>query len=198
MHETSKRDLILDAAFQVFRTKGYHNAKIQTIAKEAGIGKGTVYEYFSGKQEIFEESFIRYIERGYLEVRGIFDSELPFKEKLAKFLKYKYNRITVHTSLAEIFFAQGDLISKRIKDVFFKNMGRHTMDIIALIEQGIGEGLIRKNVDSEIACSCIMGLSNHYLGMMMFKEGVELPDYEYIVDQVLEIFGEKEDFSNEN
>jgi AcrR family transcriptional regulator len=197
MPELSKRELILGAAFKIFSTKGYHNAKIQTIANEAGIGKGTVYEYFSGKQEIFEEAFIRNIEMGLKEVQEIFDSELPFKEKLAKFLKYKYNIITVHTSLAEIFFAQGDLISKRIKDVFFKNMGKHTLDVIALIEQGVQEGILRENVDREIVCSCIMGLSNHYLGMVMFKEDVEGPDYEYIVDQVIEGFGVKED-CNEN
>ncbi|SHI58029.1 transcriptional regulator, TetR family [Dethiosulfatibacter aminovorans DSM 17477] len=197
MPEMSKRDLILNSAFEIFRTKGFHNAKIEEIAKNAGIGKGTVYEYFSGKKEIFEESFIRNVEMGLQEVHEIFVSELSFKEKLAKFLKYKYNIITVHTSLAEVFFAQGDLISKRVKDVFLKNMGKHTLDVIRLIEQGIDEGLIRKTVDKEILCSCIMGLSNHYIGMVMFKAGGKEPDYGYIVDQVLEGFGEKED-CNEN
>lgn len=198
MPERSKRDLILNSAFEIFRTKGFHNTKIEEIAKHAGIGKGTVYEYFSGKKEIFEESFIRNIENSLAELKVIFDSELPFKEKLAKFLKYKYNIITVHSSLAEVFFAQGDLISKKIKDVFLSNMGKHTMDVITLIEQGIDEGLIRKDVDKEILCACIMGLSNHYIGMMMFKNGGKEPDYDYIVDQVLEGFGENKEDCNEN
>lgn len=198
MPKLTKRELILDSAFEIFRTKGYHSAKIEEIAKHAGIGKGTVYEYFSGKKEIFEESFINNLEKGLLGLKKIFDSELSFKEKLAKFLKYKYNIITLHSSLAEVFFAQGDLISDRIKKVFFSNLGRHTMDVINLIDQGIEEGLIRKTVDKEILCSCIMGVSNHYLGVAIYKDGGKEPDYGYIVDAILEGFGENKEDYNEN
>lgn len=59
-----KRTLIMEAAVQVFSRKGYHNSKMEEIAVEAGIGKGTIYEYFPGKlqllQEIMEESFRLY------------------------------------------------------------------------------------------------------------------------------------------
>lgn len=60
----SKRDLIMDAAIQVFSRKGYHHSKMEEIAVEAGIGKGTIYEYFPGKlqllQEIMEQSYRLY------------------------------------------------------------------------------------------------------------------------------------------
>ena len=55
----NKRRKILDAALDVFSRKGYHNATISEVAKEAHIGKGTVYLYFEGKESllvaIFEE-----------------------------------------------------------------------------------------------------------------------------------------------
>lgn len=43
---------ILTAAHQVFARQGYYEATIATIAKEAGVGKGTVYEYFESKEAI--------------------------------------------------------------------------------------------------------------------------------------------------
>jgi TetR/AcrR family fatty acid metabolism transcriptional regulator len=48
-----KRREILQAAMQVFARDGYHRAKIESVAEEAGIGKGTVYEYFKSKADLF-------------------------------------------------------------------------------------------------------------------------------------------------
>ena len=53
--KAEKRQLILNAARKIFTRDGYHNARVETIAVEAGVGKGTVYEYFSSKQELFQK-----------------------------------------------------------------------------------------------------------------------------------------------
>jgi AcrR family transcriptional regulator len=198
MSDISKRDRILESAFEVFMENGYQYAKIEQIARKAGIGKGTVYEYFSGKQDIFEESFISNVNKSFNDMRVILDSELSFKEKLAKFLEYKYNIITIHSSLAEIFIAHGDLISDRIKGAFHSFMIQHSKDIIAMIEQGIEEKIVRKNVNREVFCSCLMGISNHYLGMMIMTRKNEKPDYGFIIDSILEGFGENKEDYNEN
>lgn len=49
----TKNDDILNAATKVFSNKGYHNATMVDIANEAGVGKGTIYEYFKGKDDLF-------------------------------------------------------------------------------------------------------------------------------------------------
>ena len=48
-----KRDQILKAGIKVVARNGLDKGKIADIAKVAGIGKGTVYEYFRSKEEIF-------------------------------------------------------------------------------------------------------------------------------------------------
>ncbi|MFQ5846260.1 MAG: TetR/AcrR family transcriptional regulator [Candidatus Methylomirabilales bacterium] len=48
-----KRGEILQAAMRVFARDGYHRAKMEAVAEEAGIGKGTVYEYFKSKTDLF-------------------------------------------------------------------------------------------------------------------------------------------------
>jgi TetR/AcrR family fatty acid metabolism transcriptional regulator len=50
----NKRELIIEAAIKVFARDGLEKGKIADIAKETGIGKGTVYEYFSSKEDIFQ------------------------------------------------------------------------------------------------------------------------------------------------
>ncbi|NOZ74934.1 MAG: TetR/AcrR family transcriptional regulator [FCB group bacterium] len=56
----NKAEKIIQAAIQVFAEKGLEKGKIADIARKAGIGKGTVYEYFSSKDEIFSaiEQFV--------------------------------------------------------------------------------------------------------------------------------------------
>ncbi|TCT37851.1 TetR/AcrR family transcriptional regulator [Martelella mediterranea] len=49
-----KRSAILDAAVTVFSRKGFANARIEDIARQAGIGKGTVYLYFPDKESLFK------------------------------------------------------------------------------------------------------------------------------------------------
>ncbi len=50
-----KRALIIKAAVRVFSRQGFHQARVEDIAQEAGVGKGTIYEYFENKRNLFEE-----------------------------------------------------------------------------------------------------------------------------------------------
>lgn len=51
MHETAIK--ILDAAKTLFNTRGLRKTTVEEIARDAGIGKGTVYNYFDNKEAIF-------------------------------------------------------------------------------------------------------------------------------------------------
>lgn len=55
--KAAKRQEILEAAIAVFVQKGYHAAKMADIAVEAGMGKGTLYEYFPTKDALPKEIF---------------------------------------------------------------------------------------------------------------------------------------------
>jgi TetR/AcrR family fatty acid metabolism transcriptional regulator len=49
----SKRQAIIEAARNIFATKGYEETTIAEIAEEAGVAVGTVYLYFHNKREIY-------------------------------------------------------------------------------------------------------------------------------------------------
>lgn len=53
IHRQIKKDQIVEAAAYVFSQKGYSGAVIADIASQANIGKGTVYEYFTSKEDLF-------------------------------------------------------------------------------------------------------------------------------------------------
>ncbi len=51
----ARPDEIIDAALDVFATKGFSAAKLDDIAARAGISKGTLYLYFASKEELLKE-----------------------------------------------------------------------------------------------------------------------------------------------
>jgi AcrR family transcriptional regulator len=51
----ARRDAILDAALDEFSAKGFASARLEDVAKRAGIAKGTIYLYFTDKESLFQE-----------------------------------------------------------------------------------------------------------------------------------------------
>ena len=63
----SRRRRIREAAVTVFAQKGYHDARVSDIAREAGVAHGLVYHYFDGKEQLLQDVFRRtwlHIEQG--------------------------------------------------------------------------------------------------------------------------------------
>ncbi len=48
-----RREEILDAAVKLFAQHGYSETDTQVLANELQVGKGTLYRYFSSKQDLF-------------------------------------------------------------------------------------------------------------------------------------------------
>lgn len=61
-----KRQAILDAAYALFREKGFEKTSVAEINARAGGSKATIYSYFRSKEEIFVECMFALAER-YLE-----------------------------------------------------------------------------------------------------------------------------------
>ena len=86
--KTNKRELILAAAQEVFFEKGYHSATSEEIAKRAGIGKGTIYQYFDSKLEIFLEMHRLYIEQYTEMLTDLLDDACSFEENLRRLVHF--------------------------------------------------------------------------------------------------------------
>jgi AcrR family transcriptional regulator len=57
-HVTTRRHEILDAARKVFDACGYEATTIDAVAVEAKMSKGSIYNYFDSKQELFKQVFL--------------------------------------------------------------------------------------------------------------------------------------------
>jgi AcrR family transcriptional regulator len=93
-----RKGQILDAAISVFSENGFSDASIEDIAREAGVGKGTIYLYFKSKDEIFKNILA---ERSFLPllVEDIADldssAEIVFRKLGADYLRYMNDNLPI-------------------------------------------------------------------------------------------------------
>ncbi len=91
-----RRIEILQAAGRVFYLKGFEGTKIEDVAREAGIGKGTVYEYFDSKQQLFDEMVSYTREQHLKNIKTALQAGGTFREKFLALAKYQTQVVSRH------------------------------------------------------------------------------------------------------
>lgn len=80
------REAILDATDRLLARYGYRKMTIDDLAREAGIGKGTVYLYFPSKEEIALSHIDRIVERLKTKLQEITEGSGTAEQKLVRML----------------------------------------------------------------------------------------------------------------
>jgi AcrR family transcriptional regulator len=80
------RDVILDAADRLLARYGYRKMTVDDLAKEAGIGKGTVYLFFPSKQEVALCWIDRKIQRLVARLRAVAAGDGSAAERIREML----------------------------------------------------------------------------------------------------------------
>lgn len=78
---------ILKAASQLVAAKGLHNVSMEDIARKAGFGKGTLYNYFQNKEALIFAMAAGIINSYHKEIASIINSKSVFQVKLKRCLK---------------------------------------------------------------------------------------------------------------
>lgn len=86
-----KRTQILHSAIEIFAKKGLERGKIADIAQHAGIGKGTIYEYFKSKDEIFSAIENLFVNDTIAQVNRLVNSNKSPTEKIEEIVNHSIN-----------------------------------------------------------------------------------------------------------
>lgn len=89
-----RREVILEAARNVFDEKGLQNSSIRAIAKEAGCTTGAIYPYFKGKEEIYAEILGRSLAALQAHIRESAEKGLGRDGRFLAFIDFYSNRPT--------------------------------------------------------------------------------------------------------
>ncbi|HHZ02882.1 MAG TPA: TetR/AcrR family transcriptional regulator [Tissierellia bacterium] len=187
-----KRKDILKSARTLFKDKGFHNTKMEDIAIAAGVGKGTLYEYFENKQDIFDEACIEYVDLIIENIRNISNMKNSFKEKLL--ILFNEKSITesdlASMSIDNILSSKNIISEKTVITIVGKISEMYGL-IYKIIDQGKDEGVVLKNIPSEIIACSIVGTMTEYLRLKLHKKDSKIKEDDVIINLLYNGFAVK-------
>jgi len=162
---------LLDAAAEVFRAKGYHEASSAEIAERAGVVEGTIYRYFSTKRELL----IQVVERAYEQAIADFEVQLQGISgtwNRLRFLIWRHLRtIEEDPALARLVTfdikADPDYRSMRV----FELNKAYTRRTVEIIEKAIRSGEFVADVPIPVIRDMIYGCIDHQTWSYVRGEG---------------------------
>lgn len=156
-----KKAMILDAATVVFAQFGFDKARIQDIARLAGVGEGTIYEHFKNKNEILftlplqKTNDLIVSSREHLE--GIKDPQHRLIVLIKEYLEFlSTNRGYSKVMIFDLRYNR-DFYETRSYDLFRE----YGLIFYRVIKDGIQNKRFRKEANPFIATKMIFGVIDH-------------------------------------
>jgi len=141
------RKAIIAAAIHLFGKKGFEKTSIAELAREAGIGKGTIYSYFQTKNEIFY-AFCEYqLEFIRDELVGKTDPKAPILEQVMTVFMGEFIHVTQDRKFG-CFYMQQVLFPDDLDNGSFKKLEDKWLELLfSLYEIAQERGELRKDID---------------------------------------------------
>lgn len=76
------RGAIIEAALELFRSRGYEATTMRAVAERAGVSTGNAYYYFNSKEELIQEFYARSYAEHLTASRAVLDQERDFTARL--------------------------------------------------------------------------------------------------------------------
>ena len=155
-----KKTRILEASGKLFMAYGFKRVSMEEIAKNAGVGKGTVYQLFESKQDLMLNTIDYISEQIGGAIDGIMnDAEISPIEKLRLFVGIVSSRLsqlrTAALSDLEIDFPEGFYkIQRKRQQLIFGNLTE-------LLQQGKEAGIYEPQIDEALAAHVVIGAISH-------------------------------------
>lgn len=160
---TTTRDAILDALDSLMERQGFRKTTVDEVAKEARVGRRTVYLHFASKEDLGLSSIDRVVAKAHAAMETEAGSGGPVSERLLRVLVARVRgRVTevarYRQSLDELFEAVRPAYMRRRAKYFAYECGL----VATLLQEGVEAGAFSVEDPAETA-ACMVQATNAYL-----------------------------------
>ena len=151
-----KREKIINAAAELFSHKSYHEVMMEDVAKLISVAKGTVYNYFASKEELYFSIMQSRMDKLISSLKEKIESEESSLDSLRSFTTHLYMFMMKYRNFFLI-YQKGSLNNHNIFSADLEALEQQLADIITgIVVWGKVEGVFR-NVDEKFSVSLILG-----------------------------------------
>jgi len=148
------------AAASVFAEKGFHGASTRDIAERLGIKQGSLYYYFSSKEEALGEVCLYGIEEYCERMERIAESDQPFEAKLLATLTSHLTSYRERNEALKVYNDERLYLPESRRTELKRRGSRYRQLLEGMFEEGIRQGVIRESLDCHFAALAVIGICN--------------------------------------
>jgi TetR/AcrR family fatty acid metabolism transcriptional regulator len=177
MRDPDKPQQIIAAAVRIFARKGYWNARVSDIAREAGIAAGTIYLYFDTKEDILVTLFRQKMDGFVSAARKAVGSEPDAESKLRRLVAMHFSILEEDPELAEVVQVELRQGQKLFRGPATQEIAGYFALIAGVLEEGVAEGRFRRDLPVKVATKMFFGAMDQLAtSWVLGKRGYRLSD----------------------
>lgn len=157
-NKINKRKAILEAAVKLFSRNGYDQTSIEELAREAGIGKGTVYSYFQTKKDIVRAFCEEELEYTRNELTAHTNPGTSLKEQLIVVFMSEFKYITKNKEFGRIYLQETTFPREHHSAADLEVQNQYLEMLYPIYRQAQQRGELRKDLE-------LLHISGHFYAL---------------------------------
>jgi AcrR family transcriptional regulator len=171
-----RRELVADEAIAEFAERSYSEASLSRIARRTDIAKGSFYQYFENKLDLYRWLLTDEAPRKRREFVGVVNFEGDFWEGLETFVERGMAFLVEHPGLARLAAAAADPTAiAEVRGLHLSICEAGIVELRALLQKGIKAGAISRELDLDVVTRLVSTVIGPGLTDVVLRElGAEL------------------------
>ena len=157
-----KKQRIMQAAEQLFRNCRVNEITLDEIARQADVGKGTIYLYFSDKEDVIFQAAVAGFDELCQQLRRNEATGAAFRERLLRTCAEIVAFFQARRPLFRIILSEGERAMEGggagLRQRWRERRRTMTEAVAALVAQGVAAGEIRTDMPAEILAEFLLGM----------------------------------------
>ena len=171
---TRQRQAAIRAAASVFAEKGFHGACTKDIAERMGIKQGSLYYYFSSKEEALGEVCLFGIQDYAEHMDDIANAEQSFEAKLTATVTSHLSSYRERNEALKVYNDER-LYLPEARRTRLKELGsRYRQQLEDIFDDAKTRGTVRDSIDSHFAAQAVIGMCNAWGDLIVRDPDLDL------------------------
>ena len=184
-----RRAEILEQAEKIFATKGFHETTMAEIAGASGFSTGSLYHFFSGKEQLYSVMVLEKVHLMYAEILDTVSKERTIRDRIKALVSAHFGYVEHHLDFYRVLVGhESGLRSEglnKLRERIVAEHLKHVVYIEDLLKEGIRKKVLRA-LDAKSLATALMGIISYSkFSWIMTSPGTSLSGK---VDDVLDVF----------
>lgn len=199
--EEEKRNKIIEAAIKEFSQKGYEKGNVGSIAKNAGVSKGSMYQYFNNKGDVYlyciEKAYeiaLKYVDKVTKDCykMSIFDYiYLSFKNTWSFLIDERDVYVLLQTAVMDT----NNVMREKVIEIINNDSKKIFEDVVKNININKEKGLIKTDISTDLILMYVTAIISKFKENMLImanKKGKEFyetsfDEYEPVIKDMISL-----------